>query len=145
MAALALTAVSPLTLTAVSPLAGPAVALAADATSGHATCEQAAHRYVEAVAARNHHGVTTVTAHPATFHCGGPDDGHYAVSTSSETLRLHAAAVVKVFHRANDPSAYQRVKPSALPRRLQRNSAEPIYRISGHRRHITRMTEQFHP
>lgn len=135
-----------LSATGASLVAGPAAASPAAARASRASgCAQADHRYVRATTATTTGGVTTVRAHPATFHCGGPDDGHYTVSHTTETLTLHANSVVEIFRNPENPSSYTRVKASALSRWLKRNDSEPIYRISGRRHHVTRMIEQFHP
>jgi hypothetical protein len=135
--------VAVLALAAGSLAAGPAVAAAhPDRVGG---CAQAKHKFVEAKSAEVAGHRVKVKGHPATFHCGGEDDGHYSVSSRSVTITLRSSAVVTVFKSPEDPSVTKTIKPAALVHWLKKNKSEPIYRIVGADANVTTMSEQFHP
>jgi hypothetical protein len=126
-------------------LAAPTTALAVGHSAGTSACAQAKHRFVDAESATVTAGVISVKAHPATFHCGGEDDGHYNVSKTKETLTVKADAVITVFKNPENPSKSITVMASALPHWLKHNKSEPIYRLAGPKDAVTKLTEQFHP
>ncbi len=117
----------------------------AAAAPGSPSCAAAHKTYAKAKSAQNQNGVTVVKAHPATFHCGGPDDGSYHAKKAKEVLTLQSNAVVKVFKNPEDPSTLMRVPPSKLPHWLKHNASEPFYRIWGTPADVTKMVEKFHP
>jgi hypothetical protein len=130
-------------LAAGSMAVGPAAAAVHLSRVG--SCAQAKHTFIDAKSATVHGHLVKVKAHPATFHCGGEDDGHYSVSRRSVTITLRSSAVVTVFKSPEDPSDTRTVKPSALVHWLKKNKVEPIYRIVGADTDVRKMSEQFHP
>jgi hypothetical protein len=139
------TSLALLSVAGVTALAAPATAASASQAAGGSTCAQAKHRFVAADSATVKGSVIKVSAHKAKFHCGGEDDGHYTTSKATETLTVSSKAKVTVFKSPEDPSHSKTVKATALPHWLKKNASEPIYRIAGPKRKITKMTEQFHP
>jgi hypothetical protein len=128
-----------------SLLPGWSTAVAGVHHGSASTCAHAKHRYVDAKSATVKAKVITVHTHPATFHCGGPDDGFYKIAHRSETLTVKSDAVIKVFQVPESPTGRKTVKASKLPHWLKHNKSEPIYQIAGPVSAITKMTEQFHP
>jgi hypothetical protein len=108
-------------------------------------CAQAKHKFIEAKSATVHGHLVKVKAHPAKFHCGGEDDGHFSVLRRNVTITLRSSAVVTVFKSPEDPSVTKTIKPAALAHWLKKNKSEPIYRIAGAETDVTTMSEQFHP
>jgi hypothetical protein len=105
----------------------------------------AKHHFVEALSAKNDGSLTRVTAHPAKFICGGPDDGHYRVNEHKVvTLTLHPGAKVEVLRSASRPSRHSLAR-TRLPHRLRHDHSERIFKVTGHRSDVTRLVEEFHP
>jgi hypothetical protein len=124
---------------------------AADAAAGvaaspSASCASfAAHHFVEAVSAKNHGKLTRVKAHPARFICGGPDDGHYKVNAKKVIrLTLHPSTTVDVLKSA-DGTSHRVIAASRLPHQLRHDTSERIFRVTGHRAHVRKLFEEFHP
>jgi hypothetical protein len=127
-------------------LAGLVAASSAVGAAGHQpACAQAKHTFISAVTATVSAKKIVVHGHPATFHCGGPDDGSYRTKKATETITVLRSATITVFKQPENPSVTWKVSASALPHWVKHNRSEPIYRIAGPKAAITAMTEQFHP
>jgi hypothetical protein len=88
-------------------------------------------------------GALTLTANPATLVCGGPDDLHYNVATTTLTAHLTAGASIKVFPVAQ--MHYLPLKASQLARYLATDADTRIFLVTGPLTAITALAEQFHP
>jgi hypothetical protein len=125
----------------------PAAQAATHVARGSAgTCAAfAKHHFVEALSAKNDGSLTRVTAHPAKFICGGPDDGHYKVNENKLVkLTLHSGAKVEVLRSASRPTHHS-LPPTRLPHRLRHDKSERIFKVTGHRSDVTKLVEEFHP
>jgi hypothetical protein len=125
----------------------PAAQAATHVARGSAgTCAAfAKHHFVEALSANNDGSLTRVTAHPAKFICGGPDDGHYKVNENKLVkLTLHSGAKVEVLRSASRPTHHS-LPPTRLPHRLRHDKSERIFKVTGHRSDVTKLVEEFHP
>jgi hypothetical protein len=105
----------------------------------------AKHHFVEALSAKNHGTRTRVTAHPAKFVCGGPDDFHFTINTKKTVrLTLHPSAKVDVLKSAGGSST-RSIAPAKLPHQLRHDGSDRIFRVIGPHTHVNRLVEQFHP
>jgi hypothetical protein len=78
----------------------------------------------------------------ATVSCGGPDDYHYDVSATNETLRTVAHPEIEIF---SIPEMRQvPIAPSQLPSYLP-HPETGIFQVFGQPEAITALLEQFHP
>jgi hypothetical protein len=104
-----------------------------------------AHRYIEAKSATVKAHRVVVTGNRATLVCGGDDDSHFD-GGKPLTLRVLKTATVKVWKMPADPrQGRMTVTGVDLPKWVERNRSEPIYRIHGPSDAVTRLVEQWHP
>jgi hypothetical protein len=88
-------------------------------------------------------GALTLTANPATLVCGGVDDLHYNVATTTVTAHLIAGATIQVFPVSN--MSYKSLPPSGLASYLAADGDTRIFLVTGPLTAITALSEQFHP
>ena len=88
-------------------------------------------------------GALTVTGNPATLVCGGPDDFHFNVASSTETGHVVPGASIEVFPVST--MSPQRIQPGKLASYLATDEDTRIFLIVGPLTAITSLQEQFHP
>ncbi len=88
-------------------------------------------------------GALTVTGNPATLVCGGPDDFHFNVASSTETGHVVPGASIEVFPVST--MSPQPIQPGKLASYLATDSDTRIFLILGPLTAITSLQEQFHP
>jgi hypothetical protein len=89
-------------------------------------------------------GSLTLTGHPATMSCGGPDDFHYDVATSTEVAHALPGATVQVL--GTDGSTTEQTIPHAqLPSYLATDHNTRVFIFTGPLSAVTALQEQFHP
>ena len=88
-------------------------------------------------------GALTLTGNPATLVCGGPDDSHYNVATSTESAHVNPGATITVFPvSAGHPES---LSPYKLSSYLATDDDTRIFLVTGPLSRITGLQEQFHP
>jgi len=142
--------VSPPATTAATPVpsttaAIPTASASATATANPCLAFAASHTFIEltsVVTAPD--GSLTLTGHPATMSCGGPDDFHYNVATSSEVA--HALPGVTVQVLGTDGSTTEQTIPHAqFPSYLATDHNTRVFIFTGPLSAVTALQEQFHP
>ena len=88
-------------------------------------------------------GALTVTGNPATLVCGGPDDFHFNVASSTETGHVVPGASIEVFPVST--MSPQPIQPGKLASYLATDEDTRIFLIVGPLTAITSLQEQFHP
>lgn len=141
----------PAATTAVSP-APPATTVAtatgqaaATGTANPCLAYAASHAFIQlttAVAAPD--GSLTLTGHLATMSCGGPDDFHYNVATSTEVAHALPSATVQVLGTAGDTTAHT-IPHAQLPSYLAIDHNTRVFIFAGPLSAMTALQEQFHP
>jgi len=88
-------------------------------------------------------GSLTLTGNPATLVCGGADDYHYNVATTTVTGHVIPGASIKVFPvSVMHPVA---VGPRRLASYLATDQDTRIFLVTGPLGRITGLQEEFHP
>lgn len=88
-------------------------------------------------------GSLTLTGNPAKLVCGGLDDSHYNVATTTETGHVNPGALIQVFPLSTGhPVA---ISPGQLPSYLATDQDTRIFLITGTLGRITGLQEEFHP
>jgi hypothetical protein len=88
-------------------------------------------------------GALTLTANPATLVCGGVDDLHYDVATTTVTAHVVPGASIQVFPVTN--MSYKPLPASGLASYLATDGDTRIFLVTGPLTAITALAEQFHP
>lgn len=140
LAASATTSASP---TAASP-AGPASPTASPPATTSACAAMAAHTFVHVTAVKSGmDGSLTLTGNPATVVCGGPDDLHYNLATTTVTGHVLPGASITVFPLpAMHPVA---IGAGKLASYLATDKDTRIFLITGPLSRITGLQEEYHP
>lgn len=115
------------------------------ATANPCLAFAASHTFMQlstAVAAPD--GSLTLTGHPATMSCGGPDDFHYNVATSSEVAHALPGATVQVLG-TDGSTAEQTIPHAQLPSYLVTDHNTRVFIFTGPLSAVTALQEQFHP
>jgi hypothetical protein len=128
--------------------AAPPATAGSTATAGSpGTCAQAASRtffqVTTAVAAPD--GTLTLTAHPATMVCGGPDDYHYNVAAATETIHALPSAAVQILAANSNGITDVPIDHAALPSYLAGDNNGRIFLVTGQVSGLTSLEEMFHP
>jgi hypothetical protein len=88
-------------------------------------------------------GALTISGNPSTLVCGGPDDFHFNVATSTETGHVVPSATIDTFPISK--MAAERIQPSQLASYLTIDQDTRIFLIGGSLSAISSLQEQFHP
>jgi len=139
---------APAVASATAPAGSGPASAAPPATAGSpGTCAQAASRtfFQVPVAVAAPDGTLTLTAHPATMVCGGPDDYHYNVATSTETIHALASAAVQVLAANSSGITDVPIDHAALPSYLAGDNNGRIFLVTGQVSGLTSLEEMFHP
>jgi hypothetical protein len=88
-------------------------------------------------------GSLTLSANPASVVCGGPDDLHYDVSTTTVTCYLAPAAAISVFDLFAMSSKHIAVRQFAAY--LATDTGTRIFLVTGTLTAIDSLVEQYHP
>lgn len=104
-----------------------------------------AHRYIQAKSATVKAHRVVLTGVRTTLVCGGPDDSSFQPG-GRLTLKVLKDATVKVWKMPEDPSqGTKTVAATDLPHWVNKNRSEPVYKIHGPAKGVTRLVEQWHP
>lgn len=119
---------------------------AATAASRHpAGCgSYAKHRFGQVFKAHAVGNVVKVKYHPATFICGGEDDGHFIVATTKAVAKLHSDTVVKVLDPPGQ-ATMTKIDAAKFPHWLKHENDEKLYKINGPVNHVRRFQGQYRP
>jgi hypothetical protein len=91
-------------------------------------------------------GSVTLTGEPATLVCGGPDDQHYDVSSTTEKARVLAgASVEKVTCGTPSGCADEPIPARRLPSYLAAGAESGVFLVTGPLDGITALKEMYHP
>jgi hypothetical protein len=110
------------------------------------TCAQmAANTFIHITAVTNGpDGSLSLTGNPATLVCGGFDDLHYNVATTTESAHVDPGATITVWPVTvrNPPVS---IGPYKLASYLATDTGTRIFLVTGPLGRITGLAEQFHP
>jgi hypothetical protein len=85
----------------------------------------------------------TLTGNPATLSCGGPDDSHYVVASSTETVHLVSGGVVEKY--SLDLMADVPIPVSQLAAYLASGPESGTFEVTGPLTAASELAEVFHP
>ncbi len=144
----AATSAPPTSAAPTAPSSPSATSPTAPATPGGTmdqTCAQKAkHAFVHVTKVHSAAGgALIITGNPSTLVCGGPDDFHFKVATSTETGHVVPGATIDTFPIAK--MAPERIQPSQLASYLATDQDTRIFLIGGSLSAISSLQEQFHP
>jgi hypothetical protein len=123
----------------------PAATAATAAAHHPAGCgSYAKHEFGVAFKARAKGNIVKVKLHPATFVCGGDNDGHFNVSPTKETVKLHHDTIVRVLDPVGS-SQHTTIDASQFPHWLKHEDDSKIYKINGPFHHVRRFVGQYRP
>lgn len=127
----------------------PTVAATASGAAGSSTsCTSYAvtHTFAEVIAAKeNPDGSLSFTAHPAKVVCGGPDDLHYDVATSTETGTVTPSGTVQMIATTATGPEDRSVPPADFSSSLAADRWGRIFRVTGPLAAVTTLVEMYHP
>jgi hypothetical protein len=130
----------------VGALSSVTPAVAAGHTASGVGCREAKLHLIEAVSATTSGKDIVVKAHPVTFHCGGEDDGQNIVhNTKVVHVTLTSTTKLEILKDGGGSSAEKKLAPAKLPASLSHGPGFRIFALTGPKRHLTKMIEQFHP
>jgi len=89
-------------------------------------------------------GGLTLTGNASTLVCGGPDDYHYNVASTTEVATLLGTAVIQVLPITEDMQL-QTIPQSQFAGYLSTDMDTRIFMVTGPLSAITGLQEQFHP
>ena len=115
------------------------------ATATTATCAaMAAHAFLHVTAVKaGTNGALTLTGNPATVVCGGPDDLHYDIATTTVTAHVIPRASIMVFPI---PAMHlETIGPYRLASYLASDQDTRIFLVTGPLSRITGLQEEYHP
>ena len=112
--------------------------------AGQTCAQRATHAFVHLTTVQAAAGgALTVTGNPATLVCGGPDDFHFNVATTTETGHVVPGASIDVFPVSI--MTMTPIQPGKLAAYLATGGDTRIFLIGGPLTAITSLQEQFHP
>ena len=128
-----------------TPLAAVTPSDTVVASAGATSCASlAARTYLQVTAAKTApQGALTLTAHPATMVCGGPDDSHYNVASTAVTGHVLPGATIQSFSISQ--MRPEPVSAAKLSSYLATDHGTRIFLVTGPVTAITALQEQFHP
>jgi hypothetical protein len=132
-------------LVTASVLAVPTSAIASSHAQQHQTkCKNDGHKYIYGVSATVHGKRAKFVGGFRRFHPCGEDDGYYTgPKHKTITLTLTRKSTIKVFKDELDPSATKKVTAAHFPHAFKTRNDEPIYRFSGPRSAVKKLSERF--
>ena len=139
-------AASPSTTVApATTVATATIQAAVTATANPCLAFAASHAFIQlSTAVTAPDGSLTLTGHPATMSCGGPDDFHYNVATSTEVAHALPGATVQVL--GTDGGTTEQTIPHAqVPSYLVTDHNTRVFIFTGPLSAVTALQEQFHP
>jgi len=115
------------------------------ATANPCLAFAASHTFIElTTAVAGPDGSLTLTGHPATMSCGGPDDFHYNVATTTEVAHALPSARVQVLGTAGGTTE-QAIPHAQLPSYLATDHNTRVFIFTGPLSAMSALQEQFHP
>jgi hypothetical protein len=115
----------------------------AGSTTAAACVANSATTYVEAVSAATQGSVVVLTAHPARFLCGGPNNGHYETGGATTSLTLSPSTAIRMLVSGGPQE--ETVAAADFPGRLAAETVPGIFSVTGPGSMPTAMQEQYQP
>jgi hypothetical protein len=127
-----------------SPAPGASTPAAGPLPAGTTCAQLAKHTFIHLTAVKaGTGGALTLTGNPASMVCGGPDDFHYNVATTTQTGHVNPGAVITVFPiTTGHPVA---ISAGRLASYLATDQGTRIFLVTGALSAISGLAEQFHP
>jgi hypothetical protein len=132
-----------LVIVATSLLAAPTSAIATSPAHHQTKCKNDGHKYISGVTATRHGKKAEFVGTFARFHPCGEDDGYFTGNKKTITLTLTPKTTIKVFKNELNPSKFRTVTAAHFPRAFKKNKDEFIYRYSGPRSGVQKLSEHF--
>jgi hypothetical protein len=136
------TTAAALVLASASVLAFPTSATASS-HGLHTKCKNDGHKYISGQTATAHGKRATFVGTFARFHPCGLDDGYFTGNKKTITLTLTRASKITVFKDELGPSQTKKVTAAHFPHAFKKNKDENIYRYSGPRSAVKKLSEHF--
>lgn len=131
-------------LASAAALAVPSTAVASSHGQHQTKCKNDGHKYMEGQSAKAHgKKKAKFTGTFARFHPCGEDDGYFTGGKKTITLTLTPKSTITVFKTENDPSTTKTVAAAHFPHAFKKNKDEPIYRYSGPKSSVKKLSEHF--
>jgi hypothetical protein len=135
-----------LVLVTASALVVPGSAFASGHGQQHQTrCNNDGHKYIFGISAKAHGKRAKFVGKFERFHPCGEDDGYFTGFKTKKTitLTLTPKSTIKVFKHELDPSATKKVTAAQFPHEFKTHKDETIYRFSGPRSNVKKLSEHF--
>jgi hypothetical protein len=132
-----------LVLVTAAALAAPTGALASSPSHGQTKCKNDGHKYITGKTATTHGKKAEFVGTFARFHPCGEDDGYFTGNKKTITLTLTTKSTITVFKTEQDPSVTKTVTAAHFPHAFKKNKDEPIYRYSGPKSGVKKLSEHF--
>jgi hypothetical protein len=143
MTTAALVFVSTSVLVSTVVLAVPTSAIPSSPGQPQTTCKNDGHKYISGKTATAHGNKAKFVGTFARFHPCGEDDGYFTGNKKTITLTLTSASTITVFKNELDPSDTKTVAAAHFPHSFKKNKDEPIYRYSGPKSAVKKLSEHF--
>jgi hypothetical protein len=135
--------IAALVLVSTSVLAVPTSAIASSHPQHQTRCKNDGHKYIMGKTATAHGKRAKFVGTFARFHPCGEDDGYFTGETKTITLTLTPASKITMFKNELDPSDTKTVTAAHFPHSFRKNKDEPIYRYSGPKSAVKKLSEHF--
>lgn len=107
------------------------------------TCKNDGHKYISGKTVTVHGKKVDFVGTFARFHPCGEDDGYFTGNKKTITLTLTLKSTITVFKTEQNPSVTKTVTAAHFPHAFKKNKDEPIYRYSGPRSRVKKLSEHF--
>jgi hypothetical protein len=138
-----MTTLAALVLVGTSVLAVPGSAIASSSGQQQTKCKNDGHTYISGTSATVHGKKAKFVGKLVRFHPCGEDDGYFTGNKKTITLTLTPASKIVVFKSELDPSDTKTVTAARFPHSFRKNKDEPIYRYSGPKSAVKKLSEHF--
>jgi hypothetical protein len=126
-----------------SALAVPTSAIASSHGQYQTKCKNDGHKYIVGKKAKAHGKRAKFVGTFARFHPCGEDDGYFTNNKKTITLTLTPKSKITVFKNELNPSESKTVTAARFPHWFRKNKDEPIYRYSGKKAAVKKLSEHF--